>query len=154
MLLEWFLQLLALGSDEDMESACLDDMEATSGNGVGPKVVQVVRAYYLRDRYAVVVDSNVHALLADLGAIEAWGQPRGSKKKVHFPAKGWNQNSSSSASAAGHAIQEQLRAIAAPAGLAFRLTIALNVFAKAYMAKRLPDGSTRRAVQELLHSTS
>ena len=92
-------------------------------------------------------------MLADLEAVEASGQPKG-KGVVQFPAKGWDKNASASADAAALAVRARLREIAAPPGLAFRLTVALSVFAKQHAVKRLPDGSTQRVVGQILENKS
>ena len=98
----------------------------------------------------MVVDSNVLTLLADLEAVEASGKPKGAKDVVQFPAKGWAKNASASADAAALAVRARLKEIVAPPGLAFRLTVALNVFAKQHYSKRLPDGSTPRVASRVL----
>eukprot|EP01043_Picozoa_sp_COSAG02_P071465 COSAG02_NODE_13070_length_1450_cov_1.155440_2_plen_76_part_00 len=69
---------------------------------------------------------------------------------ANFPAKGWDKNAPVVADRAALAVRARLQEIYAPLGLAFKVTVCLNVFAKTYLAKRLPDGSTPRLVERLL----
>ena len=147
--LQWFETLLASGSDEEIEAMSMATLYQHKGNGVGVKVHTVVRAYYERDPFAVVVDSNVLTVLADLEAVEALGQPKG-EDVVQFPAKGWDKNGSASANVATSRIRERLQEIAAPPGLAFRLTVALNVFGKHNYKETQSDGSTQRCIGQVL----